>query len=77
MKTPPSNSGSGGCPRLALSPAEAADSFGVSRDFFDEHIAPELPWMRKGRLKRVALKELERWLESASSLTLERNSDRG
>jgi hypothetical protein len=36
--------------RLALSPDEAAASLGVSRDFLDEHVAPELsrskPWRK-------------------------------
>lgn len=57
-------------PRLALSPNEAAATFGVSRDFLDEHIADELRWVRRGRRKFVAVRELERWLESASALTL-------
>ena len=60
-------------PRLALSPEEAARALGVSRDFFDEHVAPELRLVRRGRRKLVAIRELERWLEHASSLTLERS----
>jgi hypothetical protein len=28
--------------RLALTPSEAAQALGCSRDFFDEHIGPEL-----------------------------------
>jgi hypothetical protein len=45
--------------RLALTPNEAAASIGCSRDFFDEHIAHELRWLRRGRLKFVAVVELE------------------
>ena len=38
------------CPlRLALTPNEAAQAFGCSRDFFDKHIEPELRWVRRGR----------------------------
>lgn len=48
--------------RLALSPAEAAESLGVSRDFFDEHIRDELRLVRRGRLRLIPLAELERWL---------------
>jgi hypothetical protein len=57
--------------RLALSPDEAAAALGISRDFLDEHVAPELRWVRRGRRKFVAIRELERWLELASALTLE------
>lgn len=57
-------------PRLALSPDEAAESLGVSRDYLDEHIADELRWVRRGRRKFVAVRELEAWLERAAARTL-------
>jgi excisionase family DNA binding protein len=57
-------------PRLALSPSEAAEALGVSRDYFDEHIGPELRWVRRGRRKLVALRELERWLAESAALTV-------
>ena len=60
-----------GIPRLALSPAEAAEALGVSRDFFDEHIAPELRITRKGRRKLIAVTELGSWLASSATRTLE------
>jgi len=53
-------------PRLALRPSEAAESLGWSRDFFDEHIAPELRWIRRGRLKLVAVAELQGWLRRSA-----------
>lgn len=56
--------------RLALSPDEAASSLGVSRDYLDEHIAAELRWVRRGRRKFVAIRELELWLDRASGRTL-------
>lgn len=59
-----------GVPRLALGVEEAAASIGVSRAFFDEHIAPELRWVRRGRRKIVAVAELDRWLERSGALTL-------
>jgi len=49
-------------PRLALSKQEAAESLGVSVDYFDEHIAHELPMVRRGRRRLIPLRELERWL---------------
>jgi hypothetical protein len=64
VKAPPS-------PRLALAPGEAATSLGVSRDFFDKHISPELRWVRRGRLKLVSVAELERWLQHAAAKTLD------
>jgi hypothetical protein len=57
--------------RLALSPAEAAEALGVSRDFLDEHVGPELRWIRRGRRKLVAVAELERWLAESGARTLE------
>lgn len=58
-------------PRLAFGPDEAAASLGCSRDFFDEHVRPELRLIRRGRRVFVAIAELERWLERSGALTLE------
>jgi hypothetical protein len=54
-------------PRLALTATEAPDALRVSWDFFHEHVAAELRWVRRGRKKLVAVRELERWLEENSS----------
>jgi excisionase family DNA binding protein len=54
-------------PRLALSPDEAVALLGVSRDYFDEHVIDELRIVRRGRRILVALAELERWLDRAST----------
>jgi hypothetical protein len=32
-------------------------------DFFEEHIGPDLRWVRRGSKKRVSVRELERWLD--------------
>jgi excisionase family DNA binding protein len=57
-------------PRLALGAEEAAKALGVSRDFLDEHVAPELRAVRSGRKKLYPVRELERWLaENASRIT--------
>jgi hypothetical protein len=61
-------------PRLAGSIAEAADSIGVSVDFFREHVLPELKVIRRGRLKLVAFAELERWLAAAGERLIEGDS---
>lgn len=54
--------------RLALSPDEAAAVLGISRDLLDETVGLELRWVRAGRRKLVAVKELERWLERSASV---------
>jgi hypothetical protein len=50
-------------PRLALSATEAPQALGVGWDFFKEHIAGELRWVRRGSKKLVAVTELQRWLD--------------
>lgn len=59
--------------RLALTPDEAAKALGVSRDFFDEHVLPELRVVRRGGRPRilVPVTSLERWLDRAAALPLE------
>jgi excisionase family DNA binding protein len=57
-------------PRLTLSKAEAAESLGVSVDFFEQHIQPELRVIRRGRKVLVLLAELNRWAVEASARTL-------
>ena len=55
-------------PRLAIGPAEAAEMLGVSRDFFDEHIKPELRIVRRGsRTILIPVAELERWLQKSAA----------
>jgi DNA-binding HxlR family transcriptional regulator len=58
-------------PRVALRcPDEAAEALGVERDFFNEHIRPEVRLIRRGRLTFVAVRELERWAEENAARTL-------
>ena len=49
---------------------EAPSALGVSDDFFRQHIARELRWVRRGSKKVVSVAELERWLEREAGLTL-------
>lgn len=51
-------------PRLALTKSEAAESLGVSVDFLEQHVMPELRIVRRGRRRLIPLRELERWLEA-------------
>jgi excisionase family DNA binding protein len=46
---------------------EASALLSMSDDFFREHVAGELRWVRRGRKRLVAVKELERWLERNSA----------
>lgn len=57
--------------RLALGLDEAAEALGVSRDYFDEHVRPEVRIVRRGRRVFVAVKELERWLDRSATAALE------
>lgn len=50
-------------PRIALTRAEAAEALGMSLDSFERHTQPELRLVRRGRLRLVPIRELERWLE--------------
>ncbi len=56
--------------RLTLTPQEASEALGVSRDFFDNHVKPELRVVRRGRLVLVPVRELERWVEENSAAVL-------
>jgi hypothetical protein len=58
-------------PRITLRPEEAAEALGVSRDFFDASIAPDLRVIRRGRLKLFAVAELVRWAEASAARVLE------
>jgi hypothetical protein len=58
-------------PRLAFRVGEAAQALGVSPDFFAEHVAPELKWVRRGAVRLVARAELDAWLDREGARTLE------
>lgn len=57
-------------PQLALSVLEACAALGVSHDFWQEHVAPEIRIVRRGRRKLIAVRELERWLEASGERVL-------
>ena len=55
-------------PRLCVKPEEAAEMLGVSRDYLDEHIKPELRIIRRGsRTILIPIAELVRWLEQSAT----------
>ena len=57
--------------RITLTAQESAAALGVSRDFFDEHVKPELRLIRRGRLVLVPVRELERWAEASAARVIE------
>jgi excisionase family DNA binding protein len=57
-------------PRIALTRAEAAEALGISLDSFERHAQPELRLVRRGRMRLVPVRELERWLEANSDTPL-------
>jgi len=60
----------GGPARLAFSKVEASAALGVSVDFFEQHVMPELRIVRRGRGRLIPLAELERWLSENASMVL-------
>jgi excisionase family DNA binding protein len=58
--------------RLALSKAEAADALGVSVDFLEQHVLPELRVVRRGRRRLIPAGELERWLDRNAGFAVDR-----
>lgn len=50
-------------PRIALRVEEAAAALGISDDAYRAHVAPHVRIVRRGRLKLVAVSELERFLD--------------
>jgi excisionase family DNA binding protein len=55
-------------PRLSVKPDEAAEMLGVSRDYLDEHIKPELRIIRRGsKTILIPVAELERWLDKSAA----------
>jgi excisionase family DNA binding protein len=65
-------------PRLAVGLDEAARMVGVSRDYFDHWVRPELRVVRRGRRVLVPVAELQRWLDTeASSATADLVALRG
>lgn len=40
---------------------------GVSDEFFAQYVAREVRFVRRGRKKLVAVRELERWLEESAA----------
>ena len=53
-------------PVVTLRASEACHALGVSRNTFDRHIRDDLRWIRVGRIRMVAMSELQQWTERRS-----------
>jgi hypothetical protein len=57
-------------PRLALTQAEAACALGVSVDYFQAHLAPELRAVKRGRKRIYPVRAIEAWLDRNAAVPL-------
>jgi len=57
-------------PRVALNREDAAAALGISLDSFERHVQPDLRMVRRGKLRLVAVAELERWADENAQATL-------
>ena len=58
-------------PRIALTREEAAAALGMgSVDSFERYVQPHVRMIRRGRLRLVPVRELERWAAEAAERTL-------
>jgi len=56
--------------RITVSKAEAAELLGVSVDFLERHVLPELKVVRRGRKLLIPAREIESWVDQNAALTL-------
>jgi hypothetical protein len=48
--------------RLCVTRTEAAESLSISLRSFERYVQPHLALVRRGRMRLVPVKELERWV---------------
>ena len=58
-------------PRLAVTRQEAAAALGMSINSFERHVQPELRVVRRGKLRLIPVREIERWLAENSESALD------
>ena len=59
-------------PRITLTRAEASRALGISMDSFERYVQPEVRVIRRGRMRLIPLRDLERWADENAALTLDR-----
>jgi excisionase family DNA binding protein len=57
-------------PRVALTREEAAACLGMSLDTFERYVQPELPIIHLGRVRLIAMAELQDWARRAGERAL-------
>jgi excisionase family DNA binding protein len=57
-------------PRVALTRDEAAAALGMSLDTFERYVQPHLRVIRLGRMRLVAMDELQEWARKAGERVL-------
>jgi hypothetical protein len=60
-------------PRMALTRQEAARSLGISLTSFEQYVQPQLRLVRRGKIRLVPTREVERWLEENAEAALRGN----
>jgi hypothetical protein len=56
-------------PRIALTQTEAAQSLGMSVDFFAKYVRPEVRVIRVGSKRLYRVRDLEAWAEDSAGMT--------
>lgn len=67
----------GRVPRIALTREEAAAALGMSLDSFERYVQPHLCIIRLGKLRLVAVGELEDWARRAGDQPAQRSTREG
>lgn len=57
-------------PLIALTREQAAAALSMSVDSFERHVQPSIRMIRRGRMCRVPVAELERWANDEAGRTL-------
>ncbi len=57
-------------PLIALTREQAAAALSMSLDSFERYVQPEVRMIRRGRLWRVPVAELERWADAEAGRTI-------
>ena len=60
----------GPVPRVALTIEDAAVAIGMSKRSFERHVMPDIRIIRIGRIRLIAITELERWANTTAEKVL-------